>query len=62
MPGLFVAWASHGVAATHDRLQAGGELDEEEVAVVVAEGVVDLLEAVEIPEQDLASCEPSCSA
>ena len=49
---LVAAEARHRVAATQDRLQPPRELDQEQIAVAVAQGVVDLLEVVEIHEQD----------
>ena len=39
------------VAAAQHRLEPAGELDEQQVAVAVAERVVDLLEAVEVHQQ-----------
>ena len=53
---LVAAEARDGVAVAQDRLQPRGDLAEQLVAVGVAEGVVDLLEAVQVDEQqgDLA--------
>ena len=45
---LVAAEARDGIAAAQHRLEAPGELDQQQVAVAVAERVVDLLEAVEI--------------
>ena len=45
---LVAAEPGERVAAAHDALQAGGDLLEQAVARVVAERVVDLLEAVEV--------------
>ena len=49
---LVAAEARHRVAAAQHRLEPPGELDQQQVAVAVAERVVDLLEAVEVHEQD----------
>jgi hypothetical protein len=48
---LVAAEPGHGVGGSHDRLESRRDLAEHEVAVVVAEGVVDLLEPVEVEEQ-----------
>ena len=48
---LVAAEAGDGVAVADAVLQAPGELDQQQIADVVAERVVDLLEAVEIEQQ-----------
>ena len=50
--GEFVAAeARHGVAVAHMALQAPADLLEQQVAGLVAAGVVDFLEVVEVDEQ-----------
>ena len=49
---LVAAQAGEQVAAADDRAQAARDLDQQLVAVVVAERVVDLLEAVEVDQQE----------
>ena len=48
---LVAAVADHGVAGPERALQSAGDLDEQIVAGVVAEPVVDAFEAVEVEEQ-----------
>ena len=49
---LVAAEPGHRVGLAHDRGQAARKLDQQQIAVVVAEGVVDLLEAIEVHQQD----------
>ena len=51
-PELVSAEARDGVALANRGLEASRELDEQQVAVVVPERVVDLLEAVEVDQHD----------
>ena len=51
---LVAAEAGDGVARPHERAQALGRLDEQLVADLVAQAVVDDLEAVEVEEQHRA--------
>ncbi len=48
---LVAAHAGHGVGRAHDRRDASGRLRQQLVADVVTQGVVDLLEPVEVEEQ-----------
>jgi hypothetical protein len=48
---LVAALAGHGVGFAHAGDDAPGRLDQQAVAGLVAEGVVDFLEAVEVDEQ-----------
>ena len=58
---LVAAEAGEDVVAAQRLAQARGDVDEQLVAVLVAQRVVDLLEAVEVDEQSAAS-EPSRAA
>ena len=49
---LVAAEAGHGVRLAHDVAQPVGDLDEQLVAAGVAEGVVDLLEAVDVEQHE----------
>ena len=44
--------SGQGVLGPHDRLQPMGRLHEQQVARLMAEAVVDILEVVEVAEQD----------
>ena len=48
---LVAAQAGEDVAAAQRAAQAGGDLDEQTVALLVTQRVVDLLEAIEVDEQ-----------
>ncbi len=59
---LVAAEARDGVAGAQDRLQSPRELDEERVAGVVAQAVVDRLEAVEVEEHQREARRPASAA
>ena len=51
-PELVAAEAGHGVGLAQHTVQAGADLPQEEIARVMAEGVVDLLEPVEVDQEE----------
>ena len=55
-PKLVAAEPGDGVRLPHRPLQAGTDLLQDHIAVVVAEGVVDLLEAIQVQQQQRERC------